>query len=230
MNETLRGLADAFYSLYDYKLNVTTFLLHSENLNCQEINALIETLRDFDGVILGSINSPEGIAVLREFAETMPALVILHADPPIPYLFASVHDPTYSAQMAAEFLACCLHRSAHRRVALFTGQKDVSVHALAARTFTQSAQELGLEVISVQDMQEDPELLRRQAEQLLNSPTPPDGIYITSGNSLVLCELVQKADPQPMLVTFDTYPELNAYLLNGTVKGHDLSELLQPGF
>ena len=79
-------------------------------------------------------------------------------------------------------------------------------------------------------MDDDDDILLNQAQELF-SQKDVDGIYISSGKSIQLCKFIKEhglAD-KVTVVTSDTYPTLNEYIEDGTVKAtiyqnfHDLS-------
>ena len=217
VNEMLRGIEDAFRSLYDYKLNVKVRLFHAERQSQSDIRRLLSALYDCDGIIVRGIASCEGLSELSAFSKLHRNVVLLQLKPAnVPALFASVHDPAVSAEIAAEFLACCLRASAEKKVALFTGDRSVEIHSTAEKVFSAAAERLGLQLTASFDMQDNADLLAEQAKQLLSS-SALDGIYITSGISIELCKAVSRMERRPALVTFDIYSELNQYIRNGIV-------------
>ena len=214
--ELLRGINEAYRSLYDYKLAVEIKKFHPGEREKSELPVRLAELENCDGLIVCGVLTRAGAEALAAYEARHPALVLLQSDiPTVNRLFLSAHDPAVSAVMAAEFLSCCL-RSTEKRVLFFTGNRDNEVHAGAAAAFHAAACRLGLHITASVDMKDRPALLAQQAETLLQ-PDAADGIYITSGNSLPLCRTVKKLKKRPVLVTFDTYPALNEYLLDGTV-------------
>ena len=128
--------------------------------------------------------------------------------------------------MAAQFLAIALGRSESKNVVLFTGSNVLEVHRDAEREF----KEFGLNLCAVYDMEDSEEILLRQTEELFKNGTV-DGIYISSGKSIPLCKYIKERglSDNVTLETSDTYPELNEYVEDGTVKAtiyqnfHDLA-------
>ena len=230
VNEMLRGIEDAFRSLYDYKLNVKVRVFHAERQSQSDIRRLLGALHDCDGVIVSGITSHEGILELATHSKLHRNLALLQSKiADVPGLFASAHDPSASAEIAAEFLACCLRASKGKKVALFTGNRTMEVHSKAEKAFCSAAERLGLQLTASFDMQDDPALLAKQAKQLLSS-SAPDGIYITSGKSLELCRAISRMEHRPALVTFDIYSELNQYIRNGIVTATIYQNLYSQAF
>ena len=230
VNEMLRGIEDAFRSLYDYKLNVKVRLFHVEQQSRNDILKLLNMLYGCDGIIICGITSREGISELAAHSKLHRNLVVLQSEiADIPRLFTAAHDPAASATMAAEFLACCLRTSTEKKVVLFTGDRSMDVHSKAGKAFSAAAERLGLQLTSSLDMRDDPKLLAEQAGQILRF-SAPDGIYITSGKSLELCEAVSRMERRPALVTFDIYSELNQYIRNGVVTATIYQNLYSQAF
>lgn len=69
VNEMLRGIEDAFRSLYDYKLNVKVRLFHAERQSQSDIRRLLSALYDCDGIIVRGIASCEGLSELSAFSK-----------------------------------------------------------------------------------------------------------------------------------------------------------------
>lgn len=227
--EMLRGIDDAFRSLYDYKLVVEIKNFTPGESEKTELPGVLAELEGCDGLIVCGVISAGGAEVLSEYAVRHPALVLLQSDiKNINRLFLSAHDPAASAVMAAEFLSCCL-RNTGKRVMFFTGNRESQIHAGAVEAFSAAADRLGLEIVASEDMKDSPELLARQAAELLR-PGAADGIYITSGKSLELCRAVKAMSARPVLVTFDTYPELNGYISDGTVAATIYQNLYSQAF
>ena len=69
-------------------------------------------------------------------------------------------------------------------------------------------------------MEDSDDVLRQQLHEMYEEQGIfPNGIYITSGKSLELCEYIRKHNlsEKTVLVTFDNYPELDEYLRQGIV-------------
>ena len=81
------------------------------------------------------------------------------------------------------------------------------------------AKQNGLNIISQMNMCDSAEKLRELCYSQLGDCPYVDGIYITSGNSVELCRYIEEKglSDKIVLVTFDTFPELNEYLKRGIV-------------
>jgi len=180
------------------------------------VRRALSELSDCRALIVSGITAPESTALIaRRCADGIPPVLLQSEINGLHGLFTSAHDPAASAVMAAEFLSCCL-RHGRKRVALFTGNRDATVHSAAVRAFEEAAVRLGLDITLSFDMKDDPAVLEAALPRLLGKDTA-DGIYITSGQSLPLCRYVKGLSARPALVTFDTYPELDSYITDGTV-------------
>lgn len=227
--ELLRGINEAFRSLYDYKLVLKIKYFSPGKSEKDQFPILLGELDDCDGLIACGIISHSGAELLSEYETRHPAVVLLQSDlKNVSHLFLSAHDSTLSSVMAAEFLSCCL-RNTDKRVLFFTGNRDQEIHAKAVKAFHAAADRLGLKIIASIDMKDSPKLLAAQVKEFLQTDTV-DGIYITSGKSLPLCKAVRAMNKRPVLITFDTYPELNEYLLDGTVAATIYQNLYSQAF
>ena len=219
LNELLCGIEDALLENYDYKLNAKVFLLRftSDEEEADAVRRALCGLSDCRALIVSGITAPQSTALVsRHCAGGIPPVLLQSEINGLNGLFTSAHDPAASAVMAAEFLSCCL-RLGKKRVALFTGNRCATVHSAAVRAFEEAAARLGLNITLSFDMKDNPRLLESALPGLLGANTA-DGIYITSGQSLPLCRYAKSLSSRPALVTFDTYPELNGYITDGTVK------------
>ena len=218
LNELLRGIEDALRENYDYKLNAEVRLLRftTKEEETDAVRRALSELSDCRALIVSGITAPESTALIAgRCADGIPPVLLQSEINGLHGLFTSAHDPAASAVMAAEFLSCCL-RHGRKRVALFTGNRDATVHSAAVRAFEEAAVRLGLDITLSFDMKDDPAVLEAALPRLLGEDTA-DGIYITSGQSLPLCRYVKGLSARPALVTFDTYPELDSYITDGTV-------------
>ena len=132
--------------------------------------------------------------------------------------------------MAAQFISLSLSKAESKNVILFTGSKILEVHQDSEKAFRKTCEEYGLNLCAVYDMEDNDDILLSQAQKLF-SQKDVDGIYISSGKSIQLCKFIKEhglAD-KVTVVTSDTYPTLNEYIEDGTVKAtiyqnfHDLS-------
>ena len=223
VNELMRGINGAFHSLYDYKLGLQRAMFGK---NCRRsLKDALAELDKCDCIIISGCTQADADTV-NALSAVKPVGILQSNIPQINSLFTVTPDAVTSAQMAAELLRCCL-KNGDGSVMLFTGCRSAKIHSDAADAFEQAASRLGLTLTASFDMKDNPDVLN---DILADIKDMPGGIYITSGRSLPLCQRVRKLSPKPALVTFDIYPELEAYLKDGTVDATMYQDLYLQGF
>lgn len=220
-DEMIKGINNAFLQLYDYKLNIKAFVYNDEGFD-----DAFNLVKDCSGLIVCG-TAEKNIKTINEYAEKGGKVAVLQSPClEVNALFSSVIDSTNSAVMAAELLSCCTKKGG-KRIALITGTLSSKVHSDAYNSFMDTAKKLGLEVVVNYDMQDDDENYEKFLSELLSKKV--DGIYVTSGKSLPLLKAFKNSGQRPSIVTFDTYPELNGYLKDGTVTATVYQNLFMQG-
>lgn len=207
--EMIIGFKKAFNELRDYKIHYEVIVVSTfNNLGVEDElkNALLKFI-EFDGIIISGMGDKRFTEILKKFK--IPKLVFLQTvNEEIPYLFASKHNECLAAECASDFLfsARC------KNVFLFTGNQDSSLHLNAKEVFLEKSK---FNVKGVFDMRDDEKILEENVEKLITDDI--DGIYITSGNSLSLCEFLRKKQKNITLVCTDTFKELNQYFSDNII-------------
>ncbi len=207
--EMIKGFKKAFSDLCDYKIQyevIAIDALYNSDAEKDLEKALLKFIK-FDGLIISGMGDKRFTEVLKKFK--LPKLVFLQTvNEEIPYLFASKHNERLAAECASDFLfsARC------KNVFLFTGNQDSSLHLNAKEVFLEKSK---FNVKGVFDMRDDEKILEENVEKLITDDI--DGIYITSGNSLALCEFLRKTKKDIALVCTDTYKELNQYFSDNVI-------------
>ena len=224
-DELLRGIKDAFDSLKDYKLTLKVVLYDNEKNSKNQYADVFKPLSDCDCLLLAGFNSDRAAEIINSIAEHTPvAMLQSHVDGVNP-LFFSTLDTASATVMAADVLSLALRSCPQKRVALFTGNRIYQTHAIAEREFRCACSRLGLDIIFDCDMEDSDSHLARLCDQM----PEVDGIYITSGKSLELLKRISKMEHKPVLITFDIYPELGAYMENGTVNATVYQDMYNQG-
>lgn len=207
--DMIAGFSEAYDELKDYKIEYELFSAGG----AEDIRDLLVKFKNYDGVIIsgcgGEINS-------EYFSGIKNLVQVQSANENIDYLFSSEHDTELASSMAAELLAKFLSFSKRKNVALFTGNINSKVHRCAKKAFIDAATQYGLNIADCVDMRDDEEYLRSVLPGVFDGGNI-DGVYITSGISLPLCEYVKQKKLNIPLITFDVYKELNEYIKDGTV-------------
>ena len=220
-SELIRGIKAAHEELKDYKIKCDMRFLDKNKHSIEECRQILDDFSKYDGIIIGgSISNDNHSDIISELYRKNRNIVILdnHSDGQN-RLFSSVFDVESSARLAADFLSNCLFFSERKNIVLFTGDTLSSVHRKRKDAFEKMAIRNGLNIISQINMYDSAEKLKELCRVQLGDCSEVDGIYITSGNSVELCKYIDEkglAD-RIVLVTFDTFPELNRYLKKGVI-------------
>ena len=213
------GIELAHAILKDYKIHCDVTVLNSDENVPEDYSAVLHRYAHCDGVILSGMSAEKYTDMLRDLCRINPNVVQVQAvNENIPHLFSSRHDETVAAKMAAEFLYQCLRKAQRKNVLLFTGDRQSALHASAQMAFSAACCRLGLCLLDSVDMQDRkdyftqnlPEIMERYGDKV-------DGIYITSGISEPLCEFLKENGLDPVLVAFDTHPNIKQYMDSGVI-------------
>ena len=229
-DEFLRGVDDGYRELHDLKINLVIKVLDRGDTLLRDVREALEQFSGFDGLIVSGLTGPEELEALDRFAAGVSVVTLQTDAPQIGRLFASCHDPVMSSRLAAEFIGDCLRKAESRNVALFTGDRASDLHRKASDAFMAAARDFGLNVVCSYDMMDSPEVLKEQLRDMRDARgLRPDGIYITSGQSMELCRLVEESgwSGDTVLVTFDVNRETVDYLRRGVIWGIIYQNLYQ---
>ncbi len=212
------GIKSAHEKVKDYKVEYEIKVVEKTIKKPWDCEDELFSFSDFDGVIVSGFGSDKCCPMLKRFLKSNPNLVQMQSiNENVPCLFTSRHNEKTASFLAAEFLYNCLRRG-RKNVLLFTGDKLNFLHRRAEEAFIKASENYGLNVIDCVDMKDSESILKKQLPEVFKKhKNEIDGIYITSGNSIKLCEYIKENCLSPALVTFDTYDELNEYLKDGTV-------------
>ncbi len=215
----LRGFRDAFGRVKDYKLEYSVTQIRASEKSAHECREELFALSDFDGVILSGFGSSLCRELIRDFAKVNPNIVFVqNVCDDTPYLLASKHDEELAASIAAQLLFERLYYKERKNVFLFTGDRTSSVHRFAYAAFKESAEKLGLNIVGDFDMKDTDDVLSENICDIFEKYGDiTDGIYITSGNSSVLCEKLSGNNTNISLVCSDVNDSVCKYIENGTV-------------
>ena len=217
--QMLQGIQMAYEKVRDYKVEYLLKVVECSDKEPWECERELFDLVSCEGVILAGFSQDKCRDMLQRFINRNPNVVFLqNMCEETDYLFASKHDETLASELAAELLENRLHGRQRRNVLLFTGEGTGSVHIRAAGAFAGCCGEYGLNLLDIIDMHDSESYVRENISRIMESyKGQVDGIYITSGNSVALCDYVQREMPGTALVTFDVYAGLATYIRNGTV-------------
>ncbi len=215
----LRGFNKAFSHVKDYKLEYTVTEINASKKAAYECRDELFALADCDGIILSGFGSSLCRELICEFANINPNIVFVqNVCEDTPFLLASKHDEKLAASIAAQLLFERLYYKERKNVFLFTGDRTSSVHRLAYAAFKESAEKLGLNIVGDFDMKDSNDVLSENICDIFEKYGDiTDGIYITSGNSSVLCEKLSGNNTNISLACSDVNDSVCKYIENGTV-------------
>lgn len=225
------GIKKAYKELADYKIQLDITLVSFAEKKPEECEDELNKYIDYDGVILsgfGDVNSSE---ILKKFSEKNPNVVhVQNAPQDCEYLFASMHSPDIASALSAEFLYNCLKRSERKNILLLTGNPKSVLHRTAEAAFRESCRVFGLNLIEAVSKDDSGNELSDMIPSIFEKHRGMiDGIYITTGNSVALCEYIYNNRIPVHLVTFDIHDKLNKYINNGTVSATIYQNLEKQG-
>ncbi|MDR2661968.1 MAG: LacI family DNA-binding transcriptional regulator [Treponema sp.] len=120
-----------------------------------------------------------------------------------------------SGQMAAEYLGMLLKpKTGLKKIALFVGNKNMLVHEECVSGFISNARKYGLELVDIFETHEDRKIVYKQTSSLLRLNPDLSGIYVTSYNSLGVCDWFDQHPRYRNVIILgqDLYPRLNKKL------------------
>jgi len=218
-SKMINGIELAYSELKDYKIEYDITVIDASERAEENCRKALKKYENYDGVIVTGMSSAAYEGMLNDFCEKNPNLVQVQAvNPNVNNLFASKHNEETASNLAVDFLYQCLKREKRKNVILFTGDISSSLHCSARQAFLKACDNVGLNVLDAIDMNDDSEYFESILPGIFEKYADiTDGIYITSGLSVPLCDYIKKNNLDITLVTFDTYNEIREYLKEGII-------------
>ena len=218
-NQMLSGIEEAHRQLKDYKINYEVTILNPEISRAEEYSDAINKYVNYDGIILSGMSSEKYAPLISTALEQNPNIVQVQAtNDNIDCLFSSKHNEATASAVAAEFLCSCLRKSPRKNILLFTGDTESVLHRKAKEAFTSACEEYGLNLCDSVDMKDNEKYFKDILPSVFEKHEGKiDGIYITSGISLPLCEYLYERKTEVPLVVFDVHDHIKDYMKNGVV-------------
>jgi LacI family transcriptional regulator len=173
-----------------------------------------------DGIILAPGDSRRFAPLIRRIARAGIATMCVSSDAPNTERIGSVAVHSFvSGAIAAELLAHKLPRRSS--VAIFSGQLSILDHAEKLRGFAATLALLAphLSLLPAQESHDRPRDAHRQALNLMQRKERPDGLYISTANSLPVLDALGKLKllgKIPIIAT-DLFEELVPFLERGEI-------------
>jgi DNA-binding LacI/PurR family transcriptional regulator len=218
LDKMLKGINDAYENLKDYKIKYDVRELNAFKTSAQEFESVVMEYKDYDGIIISGASSKSFAPVINTLSKINPNVVQVQAiNQECEYLFASKHNEETASRTAAEFLYNCLRNSNTKNILLFLGGHDSALHIRAKQFFVNACKDLGLNLLSSIDMNDDNQYLEEITPSIFEKFTKVDGIYVTSGVSTALCEYIESHNLNCTLVTFDVHNDVKNYMYKGII-------------
>ncbi len=214
--EMEKGVKNAFLKLKDYKVNcdiTSVFLLNNPD-SISQLNDALEKYASYDGIIVSGMSDAKFTSLFSKL-DSEKTVQLQSINEGVEYLFASHHNEKLASCAVCDFIYHSIKHEKEKNVLLLTGDVSARVHYNAREAFIARCNEMGMNVKTVFNMLDDEQYLKENIKSILTDDIK--AVYITSGNSLSLCEYVKNSGKNIVLVTTDTYPELNQYLIDNTV-------------
>ena len=222
-SKLIKGIEDAYNSLKDYKVKYDLRLVDSKVNPATVCNTILDEFirKKYDGIIVSDLLNDSNISKLNEIYAKNPNIAFINFDSKdIKRLFASVHDVELASRTAAEFLSVSLRFSRRKNVLLFTDDITAFAQMRAQNAFCAEAESRGLKISGIYEV-------KKFNERLINGDEfassvllgKVDGVFVSCGNSLEICSFLERSgmSDKPIIVTYDTYPELNDYIRRGVI-------------
>jgi LacI family transcriptional regulator len=202
-------------------LHVNVTFLEFPRLGQDDAELLEATLKGkYDGIIFTPGNPGKLDPIIRRLARQGSAMLCVASDAPGSGRigFVSAHAYT-SGALAAELLAHKLPRKAH--VATITGDLTTLDHAEKLRGFaaTLAIHAPHLSLLPAVESHELPKVAYRQTVALLRNEIKPQGLYISTANSMSVLQALEEEGVLGKIevVTTDLFQELVPLLESGKV-------------
>ena len=186
-----------------------------------DIELLEARLKDkCDGIIFTPGNPRKLDAVIRRLTAQGTAMLCVASDAPTSGRIGLVSSHAYSSgAIAAELLAFKLSRKTH--VATITGDLTTLDHAEKLRGFAATLAMLApqLSLLPVVESHERPKEAYRQTIALLHGETKPQGLYISTANSIPVLQAIEEEGllGKIQMVTTDLFQELVPLIETGKI-------------
>jgi len=176
--------------------------------------------RNFDGIIFLPGDAREFDPLIRKLSRRGTAMMCVGSDAPNTERIGSVTaDASVSGALAAELLSLKLGQKAN--VAVFSGALSTMDHAEKLRGFaaTLATQASHLTLLPVLESHERPKEAYRQALTLMKGKSHPEGLYISTANSIPVIKALEERGllGKVQVVTTDLFQELVPLIQSGKV-------------
>ena len=218
--ELKAGFIAAYDELRAYKVEYDIMRFDAQKCSQDDYLRLLEECveKEYDGILLVPFSfTPPILEAFNKMHNSGTELAVVTQEiPSFPALFSATYHILEAGRMAAEMLHLCVKGP---DVVVFTGHMENNIHKTLVRGFQTEAREYDLNIMQIINTKEDPEYARLQAISMLKADKLPDGIYISSANSVSIIEEVlrRNLEGRISIVASDTFPEMIRYIEQGVV-------------
>jgi LacI family transcriptional regulator len=213
------GIRDA--AAANVGMHVSLEFFEYPRLGVGDVKAFSEmTGRHYDGVIFLPGDARKFDPLIRKLAKEGTALMCVGSDAPNTERIGSVAaHASISGAIAAELLA---HKLSNKgNVAVFSGELSTLDHAEKLRGFaaTLAVQSPHLTLLPALESHERPKEAYRQAIALMEKSGRPDGLYVSTANSMPVLNAIDELGllGKVQIVTTDLFEELVPLIQSGRV-------------
>ena len=190
-------------------------------LGMGDVEAFAQVMdRHFDGIIFLPGDARKFNPLIRKLSRRGTAMMCVASDAPNTERIGSVSaDAFVSGAIAAELLSHKLGRKAN--VAVFSGALSTIDHAEKLRGFaaTLATQASHLTLLPVLESHERPREAYRQALSLMKGKFKPEGLYISTANSIPVMKALEERGllGKVQVITTDLFQELVPLIQSGKI-------------
>ena len=215
------GIVDAAKELSSQKVTADIRLIQPGSSMLEQLFSVLDDFQnnEYDGIILHGIYNRDIIARIDELVDSDIPVVTLHNDLNTSRrLFNSTCNTGMAGAIAAELLSSFIHAS-EKKVVIFTGSMSSPIHQQLLLSFSTACTKEGVHMMQLYDTMDNPDFAERLVEKAFETYPDLNGIYISSANSVPICEYVvqNKLIGKVTIVASDTFPQLNDYIRCGVV-------------
>ena len=215
-----RGIIDGFNQLMDYK--VRSILLPYKNEICtDQINKCLNELlkKRVDGIVFSpSRKYEEYMDIVKQIEDNgIPILFLLNIIEGVKMAGSVGLNGVTTGKMAAQFLNISLQD--RKNVAIFLSSKLQSIHRSCMDGFEMEAQKHNMKIMGVFETFDDNDIAYHITKKVLGDYPELNGIYVTSNNSVGVCECLEDIGRVNDIVVVgqDLYPGLVEKLKSGSL-------------
>jgi len=220
LDEVAKGIRFAYEELEDYKVTGDIFITRSPYPAKEQ--ELAEKLQEYyalgyDGVVL-CVAPRIMTSLLAHLPSESLAIALVASDmPESRRIFCVRPNGKVAGRLSAELLG---YMSGNKPVAVFTCNKESQIHRETVEGFMLEAEARRLDVVGIYENQDDPDIAYYATGKLLAEYQEIGGIYVNSSNSYTVCKKLKESGVagKVRLVTSDLFPELKAYIEDGTIQ------------